>query len=236
MEVLIDVVRRWLGRDVIASVRARGLTYLDTAALRDLDRAIRSLEAAGRDGMLIEAGCALGGAAVVMARAKSRQRLFHVYDVFGMIPPPSDRDGTDVHRRYAEIKAGESAGIDGAVYYGYQENLVEKVTRTFADFKLPVEQNAVHLIKGLFEDTLAVPGPVLLAHIDCDWYESVMTCLERITPHLVPGGVLVIDDYDAWSGCRQAVDEYFADKWDRFEKVRRSRLHIVRMPLEAASR
>ena len=35
----------------------------------------------------------------------------------------------------------------------------------------------------------------------------------------MPGGVLVIDDYDSWSGCRRAVDEYFADKKDRFEWV-----------------
>jgi O-methyltransferase len=37
----------------------------------------------------------------------------------------------------------------------------------------------------------------------------------------------VIDDYDAWSGCRAAVDEYFADsRGFRFE--RRGKLHIVR--------
>ena len=44
----------------------------------------------------------------------------------------------------------------------------------------------------------------------------------------MPGGVLVIDDYDSWSGCRRAVDEYFADKKDRFEWVTRARLHLVR--------
>ena len=70
--------------------------------------------------------------------------------------------------------------------------------------------------------------PAALAHIDADWYQSVMTCLERIEPHLSPGGVLVIDDYDHWSRCRKAVDEYFADKRDRYFFLRRSRLHIVR--------
>ena len=29
-----------------------------------------------------------------------------VYDVFGMIPPPSEHDGADIHRRYETIAAG----------------------------------------------------------------------------------------------------------------------------------
>ena len=55
-------------------------------------------------------------------------------------------------------------------------------------------------------------------------------------PRLVPGGVLIIDDYsldntgnvDGYSGCRAAVDEYFADKRAAFEFEVRSRVHIVR--------
>ena len=82
--------------------------------------------------------------------------------------------------------------------------------------------------QGLFQDTLHPAGPVALAHIDGDWYASVMTCLERIVPVLIPGGTLVIDDYHHWSGCRKAVDEYFADRRDQFAFVERSRLHIVR--------
>lgn len=52
--------------------------------------------------------------------------------------------------------------------------------------------------------------------IDGDWYESVKTWLERIEPHLPVGGVFVID-------------EYFADKQDRFAFEPRARLHIVRV-------
>lgn len=93
---------------------------------------------------------------------------------------------------------------------------------------MPLQDNDVHLVKGLFQDTLHIGDQVALAHIDADWYESVMTCLTRIAPRLISGGVLVIDDYDDWSGCRTAVDEYFADRHEEYEFIRRSRLHIVR--------
>jgi asparagine synthase (glutamine-hydrolysing) len=39
----------------------------------------------------------------------------------------------------------------------------------------------------------------------------------------------VLDDYQSWSGCRRAVDEYFAGR-DGFTLEHRSRLHVVRTP------
>jgi asparagine synthase (glutamine-hydrolysing) len=67
------------------------------------------------------------------------------------------------------------------------------VEGNFAKEGVPVEENNVHLIKGLFQNTMEVDGPVALAHIDSDWYESVMTCLTRIEPNLISGGVLIIN-------------------------------------------
>jgi asparagine synthase (glutamine-hydrolysing) len=93
---------------------------------------------------------------------------------------------------------------------------------------MPVEESQIMLVKGLFEDTLQVNEPVAFAHIDSDWHDSVMICLQRIVPHLTVGGRLVIDDYFYWSGCRRAVDGYFADKRNSFTFTARQRLHIVR--------
>jgi asparagine synthase (glutamine-hydrolysing) len=55
-----------------------------------------------------------------------------------------------------------------------------------------------------------------------------MTCVERISPLLVPGGRLVLDDYYAWSGCRKAVDEYFAERAG-FRVEKRRKVHVVRL-------
>jgi hypothetical protein len=225
------MLNRVLGRNrrppIIDAVRADALTYLEEEALADLHTQGRRIEQLSIPGILIEAGCALGGSAIVMAAAKARRRPLHVYDVFGMIPP-SEHDGRDVLDRYQVITSGQSSGIAGQRYYGYEENLLEKVTQSFARHGLPVEANHVHLIKGLFQDTVQISEPVALAHLDGDWYESVMTCLQRIAPYLSTGGALVIDDYSHWSGCRTAVDEFFRDKSGDFEFIQRARLHIVR--------
>jgi asparagine synthase (glutamine-hydrolysing) len=151
-----------------------------------------------------------------------------VFDAFGMIPPPSDRDGHDAHRRYAEIVGGESPGIGKDTYYGYEDDLYQKVLDSFRLLGIDPTVNNVRLVKGLFENELRIGVPVAFAHIDADWYDSVRICLERIEPNLVDGGRFVIDDYDHWTGARAAVDGYFSGREGEFVFERKARLHIVK--------
>lgn len=215
------------GWALVQSVRHERLTYLEPQALLDLRERVRQIEQAGAPGSIIEAGCALGGSAVVLARSKAQARPMYVYDVFGTIPPPSERDGADVHARYVDIAAGTATGIGGNAYYGYMPELKQQVTRTFEQFGVPVATSNVELVEGLFEDTLHPGGPVSLAHVDSDWYDSVTVCLERIWPVLSVGGAVVVDDYDAWSGCREAVNDFLQGRSD-CQWERRARLHLVK--------
>ena len=209
-------------------MRREHLSYLGVSSLRTLAASVEAIEADGIDGLIIEAGTARGGSAITLAAAKSAARRMKVYDVFDMIPPPGEKDGADVHERYATIVSGGSKGIGGETYYGYRPDLLAEVTESFARHGVPVAERNVELIQGRFEDTIALEEPVALAHLDGDWYASTMTCLTRIAPRLAVGGRFVIDDYDAWSGCRAAVDEYFAGR-PGFRFERRGRLHIVRV-------
>jgi asparagine synthase (glutamine-hydrolysing) len=195
-------------RDLVARIRQRNLTYLSARKLRSLAQTCREAEGHAREGMFVEAGCALGGSGILIASLKSPGRQFRVYDVFGMIPPPTRDDTEDVHRRYRTIVEGKAAGIDRDRYYGYEPDLYEKVKANFRDFGIDCEARRVMLIKGLLQDTMAIDGPVALAHIDVDWYEPVKVCLERLWPRVVPGGSLILDDYHDWGGCRKAADEY----------------------------
>jgi hypothetical protein len=213
---------------IIQQVRRDRLSFLGPAALLDLYDTARLLEKRQVPGLFVETGTALGGSALVIATAKHRQRQLLLYDVFGLIPPPSPRDGAVAQERYAEISTGSATGSAGALYYGYHDDLLEEVRGNFQHLGFELESEKIRLVQGLYEETLTLAEPVAFAHIDCDWYDSVMTCLERIVPHLSPGGVLIIDDYLQWPGCKEAVDEYFADRRAEFRFVMKARLHIVR--------
>ena len=211
----------------LLKIRDSHLTYLDLAALVDLHKAVAEIEQRQIPGVIIEAGCALGGSALAITSAKHLSRKLIIYDTFQMIPPPSDLDGKDAHSRYREIIHGESKGLGNNLYYGYQGDLVEQIRKTFLKFGYPLESYQVELVKGLFQDQLHPTEPIALAHLDCDWYESVLVCLNRIVPHMVDGGVLVLDDYEHWSGAKQAVDEYFTpQRRQDFRFIQRSRLYI----------
>jgi hypothetical protein len=213
---------------MIGKVVRNRLSYLHVCDLYDLWQRVHEVEKQALDGILIEAGCALGGSAIVISAAKRASRPLFVYDNFGLIPSPSESDGPDAHQRYEVITDGKSKGIGGDPYYGYQKDLLFKVQGNFERFGFGLEESNIRLIKGSFSETLVLSQPVAFAHIDADWYDSVKICLERIEPLLVPHGILVIDDYSIWSGCRKAVDEFFCDKQDGYQFEKKRALHIIK--------
>jgi asparagine synthase (glutamine-hydrolysing) len=187
-------------------VIAEHLTYLTPERLGSLERCAREAP----PGDFVEAGVALGGSAVVLASLIGEERQFHGYDVFGQIPEPGADDPPEAHERFAEIAEHRAEGIEGE-YYGYISDLQAQVEDTLRRHSVEVGER-VQLHPGLYEEAFWPERPVALAHIDCDWHDSVKVCLERVWPVLVPGGWLVIDDYFDWEGCRRAVDAFVADR------------------------
>ena len=57
-------------------------------------------------------------------------------------------------------------------------------------------------------------GPVTFLHVDCDLYSSTVTVLEHVGPRLVPGSVIVFDEYFNYPGWQDgehlAWQEYVA--------------------------
>jgi O-methyltransferase len=193
-------------------VRRRHLTYLSNVKFLSLRDAIRQIRREGVPGDFVEYGIALGGSAVYLASEIDGGRRFHGYDVFGMIPAPGEQDDEQSNARYEVIRSGQSKGIAGDIYYGYQDNLFGRVCETFKSFGYPVDGNRIVLHRGLFENTVQfAPGNrVALAHLDCDWYDPVKLCLERTAEALSPGGLMILDDYNDYGGCRKAVDQFLA--------------------------
>jgi asparagine synthase (glutamine-hydrolysing) len=203
---------------IASNVRKERLTYLVPQKLVRIERAMRRARDNQVAGDFLEFGVALGGSSIVIAtEARAQQRHFAGFDVFAMIPPPtSDKDDAKSKDRYAVISGGKSKGIGGDQYYGYRSDLYSDVVASFRRFGIPVDGEKVALWKGLFEDTWPQrqPRPVAFAHIDCDWYDPVKFCLAAAAAQLSPGGILMLDDYHDYGGCRIAVDEFRAERPD----------------------
>ncbi len=213
---------------VIVRVNSEKLSYLSISALLELYQCVKDIETKKLEGIFIEAGCALGGSALVIASSKSPSRTFLIFDTFKGIPPPSRLDGNDAHKRYEDIMQGKAIGKGGKIYYGYRSHLIDEIKDRFIDFGYPIEKNYISLIEGYYKDTIMIDQPVAFAHIDSDWYESVFKCLGQIWPNLISGGTMIIDDYNKWSGCKKAVDDYFVDKRNEQIMLKKSRLHIIK--------
>ncbi len=213
-------------KEFVDRVIAERLSYLGKPALIELAEAVEEMESTNVTGVIVEAGCALGGSSIVISYAKKKDRDFYIYDIFGTIPSPGEQDPEVAHQRYKEIIEGKSDGIDGDKYYGYQDLLLHKVIQNFKHFEIEPEQNNITFVQGLYEETMLIDFPVALAHIDCDWYDSVLICLKQIVPRMTPNALLILDDYYYWPGCKKAVDDYFQDKKSQFIFIEKSRLHI----------
>ncbi len=91
-------------REIIKQVKESRLTYLEEEALEDLLFEVQRCNKL--PGCFVEMGCALGGSAICIASEKISQKKLKVFDVFGMIPEPTEKDGADVQQRYEEIRGG----------------------------------------------------------------------------------------------------------------------------------
>ena len=197
-------------RTIPQKVRELNLTYLGEDKLNSMSECISTVKQQGVEGNFLEFGVALGGSGICIASELDDGRSFFGLDVFGMIPPPSEKDGAVPNERYHIIRSGKSKGIGGNKYYGYIENLKNVVISNFKMFNLIVDNQKIRLIEGLYEDTIPTLPDMKIAfcHIDCDWYEPVLLCLSYATPRLSSGGIIVLDDYNDWPGCKKATDEF----------------------------
>lgn len=73
---------------------------------------------------------------------------------------------------------------------------------------LPTVRSNVRLIKGWFDETLPAfvrdhEEPCSFIHIDCDLYSSTKTVLDHLRGKIVPGTIIVFDDFYNYPGWQQ---------------------------------
>lgn len=59
---------------------------------------------------------------------------------------------------------------------------------------------------------------ISLLNVDTGTYDSTMAILKHLYPRVVPGGVVILDNYTGVPGETQAVDEYFSGQRVKIEK------------------
>lgn len=100
--------------------------------------------------------------------------------------------------------------------------------------QLPSVRPNVRLLKGWFDATLpafaaAHAGPTALLHIDCDLYSSTRCVLKHLGERLVPGSVIVFDEYYNYPGWEEhefrAFTEFAARLHLGYEYLAYNRLH-----------
>ena len=100
---------------------------------------------------------------------------------------------------------------------GYDWSGVDALRVTIDDVRANLDRyglldDRVHLLQGWFEDTLPT-APIerlSLLRVDGDLYQSTTDALTALEPRVSDGGFVIIDDYNGWPPCRQAVDDYRA--------------------------
>lgn len=163
------------------------------------------------EGDFVECGVWRGGSTMAaidtLMKVGDISRTVYLYDTFEGMSEPTEHD-KELSGTAADILLDNSVKEDATSVWCY--SALEEVQKNVGTLKYPTEK--VHYVKGKVEDTIpqTLPGKIALLRLDTDWYESTKHELEHLYPLLVPGGVIIIDDYGHWEGARKAVDEYIA--------------------------
>jgi hypothetical protein len=130
---------------------------------------------------------------------------FHLVDSFEGLGPAHERD-------YASVRGADGAEtrVPPVLGEGHFRTDFATVKAAFAEFP------GVTFHKGWIPGVLATlpEAQWSFAHVDVDLYEPTRACLEYFLPRLVPGGVIVCDDYGspAFPGAARAWDEVCEDR------------------------
>ena len=162
-------------------------------------------------GNFVECGTCKGGSAALIAfvikHYSRRPRLLYAFDTFEGMPAPTEID------RHQGIPANLTGFGEGTLKASISENL-DNIC------KLLEVRDIVVPVKGLFAQTLpkykSAIGSIALLHADGDWYESTMDIFNTLYDSVISNGLIQVDDYGHWEGCKQALHDFERIKGESF--------------------
>lgn len=202
--ILTPVSRGWQ-RELALVQETRSKTQLlltDASAIHLLAcaRAARSLR-----GAFAEAGVFKGGSARLICEEKGEAPL-HLFDVFEMLQEHPVAGGEGVKAHFGPVHG--------------KLNEVRQLLRAYPN---------VDFHAGVFPETTAGVEHLRFAfvHLDLDLAAATRAALDYFLPRLVPGGILLADDYSD-PDLRACFESWFVDRDDTFIELPWSQLMIVR--------
>jgi O-methyltransferase len=156
-------------------------------------------------GDVAELGVYKGNTAFLLAQlARRLGRTAYLFDTFESLP---ECDFVDVDAT-TTIKNRKNQFVDTSL------EVVQRVVGT----------SNVEIVPGYFPKSITRASMMTryaLVHLDCDLYAPTRAGLEFFYPKLVPNGFLIVHDYMGlyWDGVEKAVNEFFADKPERFVPI-----------------
>ena len=192
--------------------QAQHQTQTNVSNMYSLYSATRYVVENNIEGDIVECGVWKGGsmmvAALTLVGLGNTSRSLWLYDTYeGMSEPgPEDIqsfDGLQASRKWRQEQRVASNAWNNAP-------LVEVKANLYAT-NYPPER--LFFIKGKVEETIPdrAPSGIAILRLDTDWYSSTYHELYHLFPRLANKGVLIIDDYGWWRGCKEASDKYFED-------------------------
>jgi len=162
------------------------------------------------EGDIVECGVWKGGSMMLIARKllqlNNTNRNLFLFDTFEGMSEPNEKDVSAIDNSTASELLEKENKLEGDNVWCYSS--LEEVKANLQKTEYPKEK--IFYFKGKVEDTLPQPAvdKIALLRLDTDFYESTKHELETLYDLLVPGAVLIIDDYGHWTGSKKAVDEF----------------------------
>jgi len=144
-------------------------------------------------------------------------RDIYMYDTFGGLVEPSEfdytcKDASLYTMSKEEVHSIWKSKIIDEKTNGWCYTPLEKVQARLNSTGYP--QTHLHYVVGDVLETLkdGIPEKIAILRLDTDWYESSKYELEQMFDRVVPGGVVIFDDYYHWDGQRRATDDFFKSR------------------------
>ena len=171
----------------------------------NIEYCVRHVKQNNIEGAFVETGTWTGGASAYALLAMTRNndvREYWGFDSFEGMPAPTSEDGQH-----------------GVEWIGEDNSEVNNADRDAChNFLLGTgyDSEKINLVKGWFEDSLpkskGLIGPIAILRLDGDFYDSTKVAMTELYPLVVKGGIVIIDDYGYFEGCRKAIHECAPDQ------------------------